>query len=39
MRPTEYSVAIFAIIGAGALLSLEPDSTSVGTAIFFSALR
>ena len=27
-------MAILAIIGAGAFLSLEPDSTSVGTAIF-----
>src|SRR5258707_1116398 len=32
-------VAIFAIIGAGAFLSLEPDSSSVGTTISLTALR
>src|SRR6266404_1712298 len=31
-------LAIFAIIVAGAFLSFEPDSTSVGTTIFLSAL-
>src|SRR5258706_1962039 len=31
--------AIFAIIGAGAFLSFEPDSSSVGTTISLSALR
>jgi hypothetical protein len=32
-------VAVFAIIGAGALLSLEPDSSSVGTEMSLSVLR